>query len=444
MQGPIVVVGAGIGGISTAFHIAMLGHDDVLICDPRPPLTLTSDKSTECYRNWWPSREMVQLMNRSIDLLERYDGLSGHAFNMNRRGYLYVTAQETQLERLLGDGRLAEAHGAGELRHHTSPHRYRPLDPVGVPGIDGADVLDRDMLDRHFPYLAPHAVGALHARRAGWLSAQQLGAWMLEVAKSKGVRIVATAVDRIDTTGGAVSGVGLADGSHIATTTVVDAAGPMVGPVAELAGVALPVHSEAHFKVAFRDPGQVIPRHAPMVIWCDPQEIPWSDDERHLLADAGRSELIETMPAFCHGRPEGPAESPWFVALWEYHRSVLEPVWPMASDELYPEVVLRGMRTMVPGLGRYLDHMPQPFVDGGYYTKAPDNRPLVGPTAIAGLLVCGALSGFGIMAASAVGDLAARWATGARLPEFAAAFELGRFEDRAYLDSIGDGATGQL
>src|SRR5438128_416380 len=45
---------------------------DVVLVDERPPLSLTSDKSTECYRNWWagPGDDVVALMNRSIDLLE--------------------------------------------------------------------------------------------------------------------------------------------------------------------------------------------------------------------------------------------------------------------------------------------------------------------------------------------------------------------------------------
>ena len=67
----VVVIGAGIAGISTAYHLAVRhGVPRVTIVDPRPPLTLTSDKSTECYRNWWPNEPMVGLMNRSIDLLE--------------------------------------------------------------------------------------------------------------------------------------------------------------------------------------------------------------------------------------------------------------------------------------------------------------------------------------------------------------------------------------
>ena len=68
----VVVIGAGIGGISAAYHLSLaLEPARVVIVDARPPLTLTSDKSTECYRNWWPNLPMVQLMNHSIDILER-------------------------------------------------------------------------------------------------------------------------------------------------------------------------------------------------------------------------------------------------------------------------------------------------------------------------------------------------------------------------------------
>ena len=68
----VVIAGAGIAGVSTAYHLTSLGAERVVVCDPRAPLTLTSDKSTECYRNWWPGPDvtMVAFMNRSIDLLE--------------------------------------------------------------------------------------------------------------------------------------------------------------------------------------------------------------------------------------------------------------------------------------------------------------------------------------------------------------------------------------
>ena len=148
-----------------------------------------------------------------------------------------------------------------------------------------------------------------------------------------------------------------------------------------------------------------------MFIWADQQRLDWSDEERSALEEMGRTDVTGDMPIYCHGRPEGGEESPYFVGLWEYHRDIMEPVWPFPIDELYPEVVMKGLTTMIPGLEPYLDGLPEHFVDGGYYTKTKENRPLVGPTGPDGLhVVCG-FSGFGVMVASGAGDLAARHIT---------------------------------
>ena len=89
----VVVCGAGIAGLSAAWHLATRhGVRNILIVDERPPLTLTSDKSTECYRNWWPDAAMVALVNRSIDLLDELTARTDNAFALNRNGYLYLTA----------------------------------------------------------------------------------------------------------------------------------------------------------------------------------------------------------------------------------------------------------------------------------------------------------------------------------------------------------------
>ena len=72
---------------------------------------------------------------------------------------------------------------------------------------------------------------------------------------------------------------------------------------------------------------------------------------------------------------------------------------------------------MVPGLSVYAGRGPTVVVDGGYYCKAPDNRPLVGPTAIEGAYVLGALSGFGIMASQAAAELLVAGMLGQPLPD---------------------------
>ena len=423
MRAAAVVCGAGIAGVATAFHLAVERRlADVKLVDPRPPLTLTSDKSTECYRNWWPNAPMVGLMNRSIDLLEEYARRSSDAFRLTPQGYLYVTADPRRLDEMRREAGAITSLGGG-------PHDFYP---------DGATLRER------FPFLTEQAIGGLHARRAGWFSAQQLGAWMLAEAAAAGLEVIKGEVKAVDSGGDRVRAVDV-DGDRIETPTFVNAAGPLARKVAALVDVDLPVYSEVHIKVAFRDHLAVVPRSSPMAIWSDPQSLGWTPEESVGLAEMGRDDLLGVMPPSCHYRPEGGKESQWVVCLWEYHRIVQEPSWPLPDDPLYPEVVLRGLQTMVPEFGRYLDHLPQPMVDGGYYTKTRENRPLVTRMGPDGSFLVGAFSGFGVMAAAAAGELAAALVTEGDLPEYAPAFALARYQDPTYLaemEAITD--TGQI
>src|SRR3954467_15908487 len=111
----IVICGAGIAGIAAAYHLAVKqGMRDVVLVEQGAPLSLTSDKSAECYRNWWPGPgdAMVAAMNRSIDLLEELARESGNVFRLNRRGYLYVTADQGRVPTLLRAAEEAAALGA--------------------------------------------------------------------------------------------------------------------------------------------------------------------------------------------------------------------------------------------------------------------------------------------------------------------------------------------
>jgi glycine/D-amino acid oxidase-like deaminating enzyme len=444
----VVVCGAGIAGISTAFHLARSGITDVTIVDPRPPLTLTSDKSTECYRNWWPNEPMIRLMGRSIDLLDKYARESDNTFALNRRGYLYLTADPAQLDAMAGQAATASRAGAGELRvHRTDTAAYVPASPEGFEAAPvGADLfLDGDLVREHFPFVADTVVGGLHARTAGWLSAQRLGTWMLEEAQAAGVTLVRTAVTGVGVADGRVQTVTLEDGQVISTHAFVNAAGPHLKTVAQMVGVDLPVHSEVHAKTGFRDHRGALPRDAPMVIWSDRQAIDWSAEETQYLMESNRTNLVDRMPAGCHARPEGGPDSPWVLGLWEYQPTVVEPRWPIPTDELYTEVVLRGLSTMLPAFSGYQDHLPEAVVDAGYYTKTAENRPLAGPVGPNGSFVCGALSGFGIMAACAVGELVATAVAGADLPDWSHWFDSRRYDDPAYvsqLNAMGD--AGQL
>ena len=455
MIAEVVICGAGIAGVAAAYHLAVRrGMTGIVLVDDRPPLTLTSDKSTECYRNWWPGPgdAMVAVMNRSIDLLEELARESGNVFRMNRRGYLFATADPARVPSFVAAAEEAAALGAGPARRHErGGGGYEPARPEDFDDAPtGADVItDPALLRRHFGYLAPDTVAVLHARRCGWFSGQQLGMYMLERAREKGVQLVEGRVEAIDATGGHVRAVQVAarDGARtIATPRIVLAAGPFLPRVARLLGVDLPLFAERHGKIAFNDTIGAVPRHAPLMIWTDPVRLPWSEDEREEIAVSPTHRyLLDKMPAGVHGRPEGAGESPVVLALWTYDLEPVEPTFPIEFDDAYPEIVMRGMARMIPAVARYLGRLPRCFVDGGYYMKTRENRFLAGPLPVEGAYVLGALSGYGLMASNGAADLLADHITGSPLPRHAPAFQVDRYDDPAYralLDNWGE--SGQL
>jgi glycine/D-amino acid oxidase-like deaminating enzyme len=449
----IVICGAGIAGIAAAYQLAVKhGCDDVVIVERGHPLSLTSDKSTEAYRNWWPGPDwaMTAFMNRSIDLIEEIARATDNRINLNRRGYAFATADPAKIPFLQTMAATAEARGAGLARLHdtaSSPYLPSPEHGFDFP-LAGADVItDQSLIRRHFPYLAPETVAIAHARRAGWLSAQQLGMVMLEAAREHGVKLVRGEVVGIDATGGRVRAVQIeAQGERrsLEATHLVLAAGPMQKEMAARIGVELPLVAECHFKISFADTLGAVPRAAPMLIWLDAQYLPWSDDERVALAeDEDARWLLEKFPAGVHGRPDGVGTA--LIALFNHQGGTADIVFPLPEQAHYGEIVLRGMSTMVPALKAYLGKGVRPYVDGGYYIKTRENRPLIGPLPVEGAYISGAFSGFGVMASCAGGELLARHITGGPLPDYAPAFLLSRYQVadyRALLDIWGDG--GQL
>ena len=439
-----IVCGAGIAGISAAYHLSVkCGMKNVILVDERAPLTLTSDKSTECYRNFWPGPgdAMVSLMNRSIDIMEELARESGNIFHLSRRGYVYATADPSKIPHFKRVAEESASLGAGPLRYHTG----QPDDPSyisssesgfeGQPG--GVDlILDQTIIQKHFPYLSKNIVAAVHARRCGWFSVQQLGMYLLERAKDRGVRLLQGKVIGIEVIGDRVNAV--RTGSNGSTSTVstrnfVLAAGPMLKEVGRMVGVELPVFSELHLKMSFSDHLNAVPRNAPMLIWTDPISLPWTEEERTVLGESEETrKLLEELPSGVHTRPEGSHQSSILLGLWAYHTPPVEPVFPFAIDPRYPEMVLRGLATMIPSLKAYIERLPKAVVDGGYYTKTRENRPLIGRLPVKGAYIIGALSGFGVMASCGAGELLAAHLTGSKLPHYAPAFSLERYQDPTY------------
>ena len=482
----VVVVGAGVVGSACAYYLARRGAR-VTLLDSRPALSYTSSQSTECYRNYWAGEPaMTAFMNHSIDLLEQHAADGGNSFSINRRGYAFLSrtsagaakhaaAASMDAKRLgLGDRESIHADGGHGMIYCGATQAYDAKDDR-VHAFQGQQACT-SFFGSLPPFLSPSIASVLFSTRCGWMNAQQMGSYLLASARDAGASTIipaTLAAIRTDPCG-AVQGVVArtsANAVHeIPCGAVVNAAGPFASEVSRLllSGVEggstdshhlllPPLTNEIHAKAILRDTEGVVPPDAPMMIFDDEVALEWTDEEREALEAMGGFEatLTRPLPAGAHFRPY-PGATNSLLLLWEaLHMDVAvadpPPADPQLRDStLVAELLLRGLSQMVPGLSeRYLasDGTMQAsvVVDGGYYTKAPDNRPIIGPLpgAPRGAYVCAGLSGYGVMAANAAGDLLAAHVTGEALPSaYAGDFIPERWCDAAYRDQVASGAAG--
>jgi sarcosine oxidase, subunit beta len=450
----LVLCGAGLAGVAAAYQLSVV-HTvrNVVLIDERLPLSLTSNSSTECYRNWWPGPgdAMVRLMNRSIDLLEGIALETANRIQLNRRGYLFTTHDPARIDDFIQAANESAELGAGPARIHRGSAddlAYIPAPPAGWADMPtGADVIaDPALIRRHFPYLTTATVAVLHARRCGWLSAQALGHYLLEQARAHGARLIAGTVSGVAVRGGKVQGVHLADGRTITTDCFVNAAGPAFKAVSAMVGVEVPVYCELHVRTTFDGDATTIPTTAPLVISMDPIPLYYTPAERAEMEQSETAQAkLQPFPSGVHLRPAGTPEQPQALGLWTFDMAPREPVFPPQIDAEHGAITLRGLATLIPSLRRLVDQGTKVAVHAGYYTKTAENRPLIGPTAVEGAYLMGALSGFGVMGACAFGELLAAHVTGAALPDYAGAFLLTRYDDPEYKQLLGRwGSSGQL
>mmetsp|Transcript_10350 Transcript_10350/g.34260 ORF Transcript_10350/g.34260 Transcript_10350/m.34260 type:complete len:527 (-) Transcript_10350:212-1792(-) len=498
----VVVCGAGASGVACAHYLSRTHRASVLLVDERPPLSLTSAVSTECYRTFFPgSPPMAAFMERSVDLLEERAAECDNAFNLNRRGYWFVSATEdgaAQHKLAAEDTALAGIGGARVLTGAGHGIRYRPDVPFGAAAgsptrpahektaallFSGPDAI-REYTSSLPPFLAPDASSLLVSCRAGWMSAQQMGMHLLSQARAAGTRTLSPATmtaiacdDRGRVASVALALPGAAEPLIVRCSAVVNAAGPYAGVVDDIMRAAvtpfsssglpsssglnyrsgaMPLANEVHAKAILRDSRLAVPADAPMVVWSDPFRLPWSEEDVASLTEMGGFEatLAGLLPGGFHLRPY-PGQPHSLLMLWEaVHTDLKVPLSPPQPPELrtplFAELLVRALSRAIPALGGYIcpDGSMAAHVscDGGYYTKAPDNLPLIGPVVGAprGAYVCAGLSGYGVMASNAAGELLARHVAGAPLPAaYADRFLPERWESTAYREGVASGAIGK-
>lgn len=243
MRNPVVIIGGGVMGSALAYWLTRLEPGRPVIVIERDPTYehASSALSAASIRQQFSTAVNIRISQASIAFLrhaadelgiddERPDIL------LREHGYLY----------------LADAVGAVQLRRaHT------------VQKACGADValMDPAALAGRFGWLhtADLSLGALGQSGEGWFDGYTLLMAFARKARRQGARYVNEEVRELAIDGQRVSDVILADGTRIACSHVVNAAGPWARQVAALAGVELPVFARKRTVYVISCPAALAP-----------------------------------------------------------------------------------------------------------------------------------------------------------------------------------------
>ncbi|MCR4407206.1 MAG: FAD-binding oxidoreductase [Anaerolineae bacterium] len=346
-QAEVVIIGGGVLGAATAFYASQAGLDAVVL-EMRDSLgSLTTAASEECFRAQFSEPENVAMMKASIAVFENFAeviGIPGYDINLHQQGYLFFTADPSGPEKL-----------QAQVAHQRSI------------GLDDVEFWTGDEVRHHFPWASPLVTAATWRAKDGWLSAHEL---TYGFAKGSRARFLL----RTKVTGLLVDNLGVAgvetNRGTIATRTVVIAAGPFSGKVAQLAGVELPLTllRRQKFIVA---PHPEIPQNGPMTI---------------------------DLNSGAFWRPEvGGAALGWADALPE---QPAEPLEKVPTEWTFPPLVLEEVMKLSPFWEKVAAELKREdvFLSAGQYTITPDHKPILGPYPdVPGLFLNVGYSGHGVM-----------------------------------------------
>ena len=344
MISDVVVIGAGVLGASTAWHLLGLGAGRVVLVDPTPAGGSTA-RATGGFRSTYASALNVRLSLLSRAKLLRFQDETGVDPGYRQVGYLWLARSAADRARLAS---------ALEVQRDAGVTDSRLVD------IDEARRLNPAVTDAEI-------VGGAFGASDGTIRPLAILSGYLEGARRAGAEVVAErAVGLIG--GERVLGV-KTEARTIAAGTVVLAAGAWSGAFARAAGVGVPV-VPLRRQVAETEPCP-LPDDMPMTLWLD--------DGFHIRERDGRALLLRPTPG---------AEDPFDTTV--------DPAW-LAAIQATAGQRIRG-----------LAGLPIARSWGGLYEMSPDGHALLGAVpGRSGLYAVGGASGHGVMHSPALGQLLA-------------------------------------
>ena len=219
----VVIIGGGIAGCSTAYHLAQLGYKDVLLLERHQLTSGSTWHAAGLVGQLRSQAGITQLLGNSVTLYDRLEAETGLSTGWKMNGGLRLACNESRMTEIARQATTARSFGL-EM-HLLTPSEAKDLWPL----MDVSDVLGAAFLPSD-GQASPSDITQALAK-----GARNHGVTILENIQVTGVRSENRRVTGIDTSSGPVD-----------CEILVNCAGQWAREVGQLAGVNVPLVSVQH------------------------------------------------------------------------------------------------------------------------------------------------------------------------------------------------------
>jgi sarcosine oxidase subunit beta len=239
----VVIVGGGVMGASTAYHLALKGCKKVVLLE-RDPL-FGQEATGKCaggIRYQFATEINIRLSLLSLPMLDRFEEELGQAIDLRHCGYLFLLTREEDVKTFHAS--LTLQHRLGVMTEWLSGDEVRSRLPIiSLEDVLGATWNPQDGL------VDPNSV--VQGYIAG---AKRMGARCLTDVEVKNISLENGRIHGVKTTLG-----------EMETSIVVNAAGPWAAQIGTMIGLDIPV-VPVRRQIAVTTPIPQLPPHFPFVI----------------------------------------------------------------------------------------------------------------------------------------------------------------------------------
>ena len=341
----IIIIGGGVMGASTAYHLAERGVKDVVLIEKEEFFGLgATGRCAGGVRYQFATEVNIRLSLESLPMLERFQEEFGQAIDYHQVGYLFLLTREDDLEVFRKNVQLQHSLGV-ETEWLTGDEVRQRLPMMNLDDVIAATNNRKDGV------VDPNGVVM------GYIgAAQRLGVTALADVEVTDIHVQDGKITGVETTAGMIS-----------APIVVNATGPWAGQLGQMAGVSIPIEPLRRQWLT-TSPLPELPPDFPFVI----------DFAKSLYFHPEGRGLLTGM--------SNPDEAIGFGQS-------IDPDWEIVHMEAAIE---RLPLLQKAGLASHL---------AGLYEVTPDAHPIYGATPVDGFYVVAGFSGHGFMHGPVSGKL---------------------------------------